>query len=82
MTAEDPQVRHDTTGWTAPCWTETLPRVKWIPTFKVECGRLGYVDDLRRQTHRRCYDTRMMIGIYKHSNQKARMWDLSNEFSR
>ena len=27
---------------------KTLPRVKWVPTFKVECGRLGYADDLTR----------------------------------
>ena len=35
---------------------ETLPTVKWVPTFKVECRRLGYVDDLTRRTHGRCYD--------------------------
>ena len=51
------------TWWTASWWIETLPRVKWVPTFKVECRRLGHVDDLRRQTHRRCHDTRMMFGI-------------------
>ena len=39
---------------------KTLPRVKWVPTFKVECRRLGYVDDPRRQTHRRCCDARMI----------------------
>ena len=26
-----------------------------FPTFKVECIRLGYVDDLTRWTHGRCY---------------------------
>ena len=41
-------------------WIKTLPRVKWVPTFNVDYRRLGYVDDLRRQTHRRCCDTRMI----------------------
>ena len=27
-----------------------------VPTFKVECKRLGYVDDMTRRTHGRCYD--------------------------
>ena len=27
-------------------WIETLPRVKWVPTFKVEYRILGYVDEL------------------------------------
>ena len=49
-------VRHGTTWWIASWWIETLPRVKWVPTFKVECRRLGYVDDPTRQTHGRCYD--------------------------
>ena len=53
-------VWHGMTWWIASWWIETLPRVKRVPTFKVECKRLGYVDDLRRQTHRRCCDTRMI----------------------
>ena len=47
-------VRHGMTSWIASWWIETLPRVKWVPTFKVECRRLGYVDDLMRRTHGRC----------------------------
>ena len=31
-----------------------------FPTFKVECIRLGYVDDLTRWTHERCYDERIL----------------------
>ena len=29
--------------------------------LQFECRRLGYVDEIRRQTHRRCYDTIMMF---------------------
>ena len=47
------------TRWTNSWWIETLPRVKWVPTFKVECRRLGYVD-LTRRTHGRCYDGRIL----------------------
>ena len=31
-----------------------------FPTFKVEYIRLGYVDDLTRWTHGRCYDERIL----------------------
>ena len=37
----DYRVRNDTTWWINSWWIETLPRVKWVPTFKVERGRLG-----------------------------------------
>ena len=39
---------------------ESFLMVKWVPTFKVECRRLGYVDDLKRRTHGRCYDERIL----------------------
>ena len=54
-------VWHNTTWWIASWWIKTLPRVKWVPTFKVECRILGYVDDLTRQTHGRCYDQRVTV---------------------
>ena len=37
-----------------------MDRDFWVPTFKVECRRLGYVDDLTRWTHGRCYDKRIL----------------------
>ena len=40
LTTEDIWVWHGTTWWTSSWWIETLPRVKWVPTFKVECRRL------------------------------------------
>ena len=60
VTTEDIWVRHGTTWWIASWWIETLPRVKWVPTFKIECRILGYVDDLTRWTHERCYDERIL----------------------
>ena len=37
-------------------------------TFKVECRRLGYVDDLTRRTHERCYDDVWDIVLKPESN--------------
>ncbi len=62
-------VRHGTTWWIALWWIETLPRVKWVPTFKVECRRLGYVDDPTRRTHGRCYDERILEWCLGYSTQ-------------
>ena len=44
--------------WTnEPCsGVDEVVNTFWVLT-------LGYVDDLRRQSHRRCYDPRMMFGI-------------------
>ena len=67
VTTEDIWVWHDTT-W----WIENLPRVKWVPTFKVECKRLGYVDDLIRQTHERCYDEIILEWCMGYSSQTRR----------
>ena len=63
--AKDIQVWNGTIGWTTSWWTKTLPRVKWVPTFKVECGRLVYVDNLTGWTHGRSNDRRIpvMFGI-------------------
>ena len=69
MTTEDIWVQHGMTWWTASWWIETLPRVKWVPTFKVECRRLGYVDDLTRWTHGRCYDERILEWCLGYSTQ-------------
>ena len=41
----------------------------WVPTFKVECRRLGYVDDLTRWTHGRCYDKRILEWCLGYSTQ-------------
>ena len=60
VTTEDNWVWHGMPWWTSSLWIKILPRVKWVPTFKVECKRLGYVDDLTRQTHGRCYDERIL----------------------
>ena len=51
VTTEDIWILHGMTWWTTSWWINTLPRVMWVPTFKVECRRLGYVDDLTRWTH-------------------------------
>ena len=69
VTVEDIWVRHGMTWWTTSWWIETLPRVKWVPTFKVECRRLGYVDDLTRWTHGRCYDERILEWCLGYSTQ-------------
>ena len=65
---EDIWVRHGMTWWIASWWIKTLPRVKWVPTFKVECKRLGYVD-LTRWTHGRCYDERILEWCLGYSTQ-------------
>ena len=69
MTIEDIWVRQGTTWWTTSWWIETLPRVKWVPTFKIECRRLGYVDDLTRWNHGRCYDERILEWCLGYSTQ-------------
>ena len=67
-------VRHGTTWWIALWSIETLLRLKWVPTFKVECRRLGYVDDLRRQTHGRCYNERILEWCMGYSSQTRRKY--------
>ena len=57
------------TGWTTSIWNKTLPRVKWVPTFKVECGRLIYVDDLTEWTHGRRNDGRILEWCLGYSTQ-------------
>ena len=69
VTTEDIWVRHGTTWWIASWWIDTLPRVKWVPTFNVECRRLGYVDDLTRWTHGRCYDEKILEWCLGYSTQ-------------
>ena len=64
VTADDLRVPHGTTWWIASRWTKTLPRVKWVPNFKVECGRLGYVDDLTEWTHGRCNDGKYQNDVW------------------
>ena len=53
VTTKDIWVRHGTTWWIASWWIETLPRVKWVQTFKVEYKRLewclGYNTQTRKQ---------------------------------
>ena len=46
-----------------------MDRDFWVPTFKVECRRLGYVDDLTRWTHGRCYDKRILEWCLGYSTQ-------------
>ena len=72
VTTWDLWVRHGTTWWTTSCWIETLPRVKRVPTFKVECRRPGYVDDPTRRTHGKCYDERILEWCLGFSSQTRR----------
>ena len=37
--------------------------------LQVECIRLGYVDDLTRRTHGRCYDERILEWCFGYSTQ-------------
>ena len=62
------------TWWIASWWIENLPRVKWVPTFKVECRRLGYVDDPQDELMEDVMmkESRMMFGI-QFPNQKERV---------
>ena len=46
-----------------------MDRDFWVPTFKVECKRLGYVDNLTRWTHGRCYDKRILEWCLGYSTQ-------------
>ena len=69
VTIEDIWVWHGMTWWIASWWIDILPRVKWVPTFKVECRRLGYVDDVTRRTHGRCYDERILEWCLGYSTQ-------------
>jgi len=66
VTAEDLWVRHGMIGWETSWWTK---RVKWVPTFKVECSRLGYVDDLTGWTHGRNNNGRIPKSCLGYSTQ-------------
>ena len=69
MTTEDIWVQHGATWWISSWWIETLPRVRWVQTFKVEWRRLGYVHDLTRWTHGRCYDEIILEWCLGYSTQ-------------
>ena len=69
VTIEDIWVWHGMTWWIASWLIGTLPRVKWVPTFKVECRRLGYVDDLTKWTHDRYNVGRIPEWCLGYSNQ-------------
>ena len=82
MTTEDIWVRHGMTWWTASWWIDTLPRVKWVPTLKVECKGIRYVDGLTRRTHGRCYDERTLEWCMGYSSQTRRKESPPNGYTK